>query len=175
MELSHKDVETILALVERSGYDHVKLEFDNFKLEVTKSAEERLGIDSPQNVSKVNSLDLHHEPHKIEATLPLPGASAPKVPESSKAADVIPDGCIAIRSTCIGTFYHASSPDEPPFVVVGSMVNAGDVVGLVEIMKLFNSVHSSVSGSVLEIWVENGVLVEFGQVLIIIRPDGKSE
>lgn len=165
----------ILTLVERSGYDHVKLEFDNLKLEVRRSAEGRPGLEALQDSRPVRSLDLLSEPYVVAAVQPLPAVSAPAVPASPNAADVIPPGCIAIRSPSIGTFYRATSPDQPPLVVVGSKVNVEDTVGLVEVMKLFNSIHSGVSGTVLEVRAENGAFVEFGQVLMILRPDEAAE
>jgi acetyl-CoA carboxylase biotin carboxyl carrier protein len=70
----------------------------------------------------------------------------------------------------LGTFYCAPSPGERPFVEVGSEVSLADTVCLVEVMKLFNSVKAGVAGTVVEVLVENGAMVEYDQVLMVIKP-----
>ena len=74
-----------------------------------------------------------------------------------------------ITSPMVGTFYKAPSPDSEPFVSVGSTVSAGDVVCIVEAMKMMNEIESEVSGKVVEICVEDGQPVEFGQVLMYVE------
>ena len=78
------------------------------------------------------------------------------------------DGEIAIRAPMLGTFYRASAPGEKPFVEVGQKVKADDSVAVIEVMKLFNSIHAGVDGIVVRIDAENASLVEFNQVLIVI-------
>ncbi len=75
----------------------------------------------------------------------------------------------AITSPMVGTFYAASSPDAAPFVEVGSNVNAGDVVCIIEAMKLMNEIKSEQSGKVVQICVKNGDPIEFGQVLMYVE------
>ena len=97
-------------------------------------------------------------------------AAAPVVAASAPAADVAPaKKGTPITSPMVGTFYKAPSPDSEPFVSVGSTVSSGDVVCIVEAMKMMNEIESEVSGKVVEICVEDGQPVEFGQVLMYVE------
>jgi acetyl-CoA carboxylase biotin carboxyl carrier protein len=169
MGLTHKDVETILALIESSGYDEIRLEFDDLKLEVRKSVAEggaprRAPALEPAVATPAQTVVTQSSP----AAMPDEGSRA-----SKPADDRIPEGCVAIHSPILGTFYRAPSPEKPPFVEVGSRVDPKDSVCLVEVMKLFNSVPAGQAGVIEEIRAENGALVEFGEILMILRPDGE--
>jgi acetyl-CoA carboxylase biotin carboxyl carrier protein len=172
MSLTHKDVETILALIERSGYDELRLEFDELKIEVRRSA----GLETePRRVERGRERDASPRLARgVGAPAPVV-SSAAAVPSARKpstaANNAVPVDCVAIRSPSVGVFYRASSPDKPPFVEVGSKVTPMDVVALVEVMKLFNSVHPEATGTIIEIRAENGALVEFDQVLMVLQPD----
>ena len=74
-----------------------------------------------------------------------------------------------IKSPMVGTFYSAPSPDEPPFVKVGDSIGAGQVVCIIEAMKLMNEIEAEASGKITEICVKNGDSVEFGQVLMYVE------
>ncbi len=104
--------------------------------------------------------------------LPPPpiGAAVPPAPETAvpTAEKTVVSGNI-ITSPIIGTFYSAPSPDKPPFVKVGDTVNNGDVVCIIESMKLMNELNSEFSGRVAEIYVNNGDAVEYGQKLMRIE------
>ncbi|MCK4859899.1 MAG: acetyl-CoA carboxylase biotin carboxyl carrier protein [Candidatus Omnitrophica bacterium] len=78
---------------------------------------------------------------------------------------------IQIKAPMVGTFYKAVSPDAPPFVELGDVINAGDVVCIIEAMKLMNEIKSEVKGKIKEILVENGEPIEFGQPLFLIEPE----
>jgi acetyl-CoA carboxylase biotin carboxyl carrier protein len=88
--------------------------------------------------------------------------SAPK-----PAAEQLPDGDV-VRSPMVGTFYASPAPDKPPFVTVGQSVKAGDTLGIIEAMKMFNPIEADVSGTVLKILTESGQPVEFDQPLFVI-------
>ena len=97
-------------------------------------------------------------------------AAAPVAVAEAPAADVAPaKKGTPITSPMVGTFYKAPSPDSEPFVSVGSTVSSGDVVCIVEAMKMMNEIESEVSGKVVEICVEDGQPVEFGQVLMYVE------
>lgn len=167
MGLTHKDVETILSLIENSGYDEIKLEFDDFKIEVRRSVPDGAG---PRRVAAAEPAAA--APAPAQSARPAPagppqGATAPRKPVD----DPVPEGCVAIRSPILGTFYRAPSPEKAPFVEVGSRVGPEDNVCLVEVMKLFNSVPAGEAGVIEEIRAQNGALVEYGEVLMILRPD----
>ena len=98
--------------------------------------------------------------------VPAPAASNAAVKPEAKEPEVKGK---AITSPMVGTFYAASSPDAAPFVEVGSTVNAGDVVCIIEAMKLMNEIKSEQSGKVVQIYVKNGDPIEFGQVLMYVE------
>lgn len=93
--------------------------------------------------------------------------AAPAAEASSKPAEQVSGNIVT--SPIVGTFYASPSPDKPPFVKVGDTVNAGDVVCIIESMKLMNEINSEFSGKVAEIYAKNGEPVEFGQKLIRIE------
>ncbi|MDQ2701213.1 MAG: acetyl-CoA carboxylase biotin carboxyl carrier protein [Pseudomonadota bacterium] len=84
-----------------------------------------------------------------------------------KAAEQLPDGEI-VRSPMVGTFYASPAPDKPAFVTVGQAVKAGDTLGIIEAMKMFNPIEADISGTVLKILTESGQPVEFDQPLFVI-------
>ena len=83
------------------------------------------------------------------------------------AAEQLPDGEI-VRSPMVGTFYSSPAPDKPPFVTVGQAVKAGDTLGIIEAMKMFNPIEADISGTVLKVLTESGQPVEFDQPLFVI-------
>ena len=101
-------------------------------------------------------------------TLPVPAFSAAVQPVQSAAYEPVKKGK-AVTSPMVGTFYMAPSPDAEPFVKVGQTIKEGDVVCIVEAMKLMNEIESEVSGKIIEICVSDGQPVEFGQVLMYVE------
>jgi acetyl-CoA carboxylase biotin carboxyl carrier protein len=91
---------------------------------------------------------------------------------SSGSSEKNTDHLIAIKSPIVGTFYRSSSPDKPAFVKVGDTISAGDVVCVVEAMKLFNEIESEISGTIEKILVEDAQPVEYDQVLFLLNPKG---
>ena len=80
------------------------------------------------------------------------------------------EGLVEVKSPLLGVFYRAPKPGEPPFVEVGSRVEADSVIGIIEVMKLMNSARAGVSGEVVDIVAANGEMVEHGEVLMLVRP-----
>lgn len=149
MSLTAKDVEEIMKLLEASRFDRLALEVDGLKLEL-----ERGGVSRPRNA-----------PAASPAAQASPLAPAAKARQSQEA------GLVEVTSPLLGIFYHAPKPGEPPFVEVGSKVDTETVIGIVEVMKLMNSVSAGVKGEVVEIMGANGELVEHGEVLLLVRPE----
>ncbi|HSI46146.1 MAG TPA: acetyl-CoA carboxylase biotin carboxyl carrier protein [Methylophilus sp.] len=101
----------------------------------------------------------------VAAPAPVAAAAAPAAPAVS--APVIEEGKV-VKSPMVGTFYRASSPDAKAFVDVGSSVNAGETVCIIEAMKLLNEIESEYAGVIKKIFVENGQPVEYGEPLFLI-------
>lgn len=107
----------------------------------------------------------HAEPPRPAApAAPAPALSADAVGKSTKD---VPDGH-TVRSPMVGTFYEAQSPDKPPFVKVGQTVKAGDTLGIIEAMKMFNPIEADVSGTVRAVLVKNGQPIEFDEPMFVI-------
>lgn len=157
MDLTDKDIDRILKIIDESGYDEIKIEVGDFKLHVRKTgspgAAEPAGTNEPSPAPAVARRKSRPAP---------PGPGAPR-------AEEVPEGLVAVRAPMLGTFYRAPSPGAKPFVEVGDRVKAGDTVCLVEVMKLFNSVNAGTDGIVVKILVENGGMVEHDQVLMLIE------
>jgi acetyl-CoA carboxylase biotin carboxyl carrier protein len=111
------------------------------------------------------------------APVPAPGAGQPlaaaaAAAHSSPVAEVAPTSMITIEAPMVGTFYRASSPTAEPFVREGDIVKEGQVICIIEAMKLMNEIESRASGRIARIMVENGQPVEYGQPLFSIEPGG---
>lgn len=146
MTLTAKDVAEIMRILEDSSFDQLSLEMDGIKLNLQRSSAVQPTQDPPRASPPPNSLP--------------PGKSKP--PSEP--------GLLEISSPLVGIFYVAPKPGEPPFVELGSKVAQETVIGIIEVMKLMHPVHAGLQGEVAEILVNNAVPVEFGEVLMRIRP-----
>lgn len=151
MSLTAKDVEEIMKLLEGSTFDRLSLEVDGMKLEL-----ERGGAAAPRPARAA----------------PAPKAAAVSAPApAEKARQSTEAGLVEVKSPLLGIYYRAPKPGEPSFIEVGSKVDTETVIGIVEVMKLMNSVHAGVKGEVVEILGANGELVEHGEPLLLVRPE----
>ncbi|MSP39426.1 MAG: acetyl-CoA carboxylase, biotin carboxyl carrier protein [Deltaproteobacteria bacterium] len=156
MELSEDDVLHILKLIDESKFDYFQLEVGELKITVSKGDPIPLaGSAQPMVVGTAPAV----------ASKPVAASAAP-----AAAKAVIPAGHLAVTAPILGTFYVAPEPGAPPFVAVGQQVTQDTTCGLIEVMKVFNSVRAGVKGTVVEVVAPNGGFVEFGQVLIIVKP-----
>ncbi|CAM5320018.1 acetyl-CoA carboxylase biotin carboxyl carrier protein [Rhodanobacter lindaniclasticus] len=101
------------------------------------------------------------------AVAPAPVAAAPAATPEPPAANALPAGNV-VKAPMVGTFYASASPGAPAFVKVGQQVNAGDTLGVIEAMKMFNQIEADVAGTVQAILIENGQPVEFDEPMFVI-------
>ena len=161
MNLDHEELHRLLATLAESDIQEFRLEGEDFCLEVKRN----LGTssDSIASQKKITSEEIDPPPQrKIEASA-VPSTPPPSVPGSRS-------DLVEVTAPMVGTFYRAPGPEEPPFVEIGSRISVGQAVCILEAMKLMNELESEVSGEVIEILVENGTPVEFGQVLMRLKP-----
>jgi len=111
-------------------------------------------------------------PPQLAASIPHMPMGGPAVPSAAPAAAAAAedDGLLFVTSPIVGTFYRAPNPDADPYVKVGDLVHKGQVLCIVEAMKLMNEIESDASGTVVKIYPENAQPVEFGERLFAIRP-----
>jgi len=157
MELSEDDVLHILKLIDESKFDYFQLEVGELKITVSKG--EPIALTSAPQAAAAPAVSPAPKPAAVAA----PKAAGPK-------AVAIPDGMAPVSAPLLGTFYVAPEPGAPPFVRIGDAVTEDTTVGLIEVMKVFNSVRAGVKGVVVEAVVQTGQFVEHGQTLFLIKP-----
>jgi acetyl-CoA carboxylase biotin carboxyl carrier protein len=166
-DLSYKDLLEIIQLVESSPeFSEFKLEYGDIKIHLRKN--------SAEFTSKYESLDSELLTSAKEATQMVEQItldSEEKTAIKKTIVSSVPDGMVGIKSPMVGSFYRSPEPGASPFVEVGSIVNPESVVCIIEVMKLMNSLPAGVSGTVADILVSDGDPVEYGQVLILIKPN----
>jgi len=143
-------IEEVLQLMESRGLVELELEHQGIRLRLKKATS------SPA-------------PQLVEYVTGLPHAAAPAAAGGAKPAEST-DRRIIIKSPMVGTFYRAPSPDAPAFAEAGQDIEPGQVVCIIEAMKLMNEIKSEVAGRVVEVLTENGEPVEFGQPLFAVEP-----
>jgi acetyl-CoA carboxylase biotin carboxyl carrier protein len=141
--LTDEDIREILRLIDESDVDELRIETPAFKLHVRRGS-------APAG-------------EEIAEPAPAPVAA---VREDTNGAD----GALTIDAPMLGTFYRAESPGAAPFVEVGTRVEPGTVVCLIEVMKMMNSIQAGLSGTVVEVCAENAGLVEYGAPLFRVEP-----
>jgi acetyl-CoA carboxylase biotin carboxyl carrier protein len=149
MTLTAKDVAEIMRLLEQSSFDSLSLEIDGVKLNLQRGSAVPVRQAAPSSPSA-----------------PAEISSQPSKPKSKPPSE---PGLAEVVSPLLGIFYRAPKPGEPPFVEAGSKVGEDTVIGIIEVMKLMNSVRAGVKGTVVEILAENGALVEYDEILMRVR------
>jgi acetyl-CoA carboxylase biotin carboxyl carrier protein len=153
MTLTAKDVAEIMRLLESSSFDSLSLEIDGVKLNLQR------GSTSPvQQPVAAQQPSAQSQPQAVHSAV-------------RKAKPASEPGLAEVASPLLGIFYRAPKPGEPPFVEVGAKVADDTVVGIIEVMKLMNTVRAGVRGEVVEILAENGALVEYDEILLRVRPE----
>jgi acetyl-CoA carboxylase biotin carboxyl carrier protein len=163
MQLDHDQLQRLLAFLAESDIQELKLEGDDFRLEVRRN----LPVAPP--VAVVQAPAVAAAP--LASPQPIPVAESLAVPSAPPPAAAASRSDLAeITAPMVGTFYRAPAPGEAPFVEQGSRITVGQTVCILEAMKLMNELEAEVSGEVVEILVDNGTPVEFGQVLMRVKP-----
>lgn len=148
-----RKIKRLIQLLEESGINEIEI----------KEGEESLRISRGSSIAPVAP------PAQYTVAAPAPAAApAAPAPSSEPAAPAIPEGHV-VKSPMVGTFYRAPSPGAKPFTEVGTRVKAGDVLCIIEAMKMLNQIEADKDGVVISILVENGQPVEFDQPLFVIE------
>ena len=163
-----KEIQNLIKFVAKSGASEVKLEMDDVKITIKTSSEDtkettilqQIPVGTPLPAAPVSNIPVTQES--------APPVSAPQPVEVSSSADT--DKYITVKSPIIGTFYRKPSPDKPTFVEVGADIKEGDVLCIIEAMKLFNEIESEVSGKIVKILADDSSPVEFDQPLFLVDP-----
>ena len=161
-----RDIENLMEIFNRSEWDEMHLKTDD--VEIFLSNDPKASLAAPVATAA---------PAAAPVAAPTPeasGAAAASASEPSAAGPaqdvVVPDGMVAVTAPNLGTFYRSPKPGAAPYVEVGQAVDADTDVCLIEVMKLFTPVKAGTAGKVHEICIDDGTMVEFGDVLVIIDP-----
>ena len=157
-----KEIRDLIDFISQSELNEVNIETTDFKISVKKSPD-----------ISVNSGEIMVTPQNPPANAPVASTVSETVEiktdtaeEKAKPADNLKE----IKSPMIGTFYTAANPESPPFVVPGDRIKSGQTVCIIEAMKLFNEIEAEISGTIVEILVDNATPVEFDQPLFLVDP-----
>ena len=154
MQLDHEQLHRLLEALGDSDIQEFRLEGDDFRLEIRRNLPGQAVV-APVMAAPVAA---------AAPVKPLDSASPPPAATSTRS------DLLEITAPMVGTFYRAPAPGEPSFVEVGTRINVGQAICILEAMKLMNELESEVGGEVVEILVDNGTPVEFGQVLMRVKP-----
>ena len=164
MKLDHDDLDRLIEKISSSDIQEFSLEGEDFKLEIKRNIFDKSHLTN--NSTTNNSLQKQITSSQI--------ASADNITltDNVEASQVAPLGrseLADITSPMVGTFYRAAAPGDDPFVDIGSKINVGQTICILEAMKLMNEIESEFNAEVVEILVENGTPVEFGQILMRVK------
>lgn len=156
-----KEIQNLIKFVAKSGASEVKLEMEDIKITIKTGSgfTEATYVQADPVQQSASQMVVNSAPQPVvESAIPVANST-------DNSANYI-----TVKSPIIGTFYRKSAPDKPNYVEVGSEINAGDVVCVIEAMKLFNEIESEISGKVVKILVDNASPVEFDQPLFLVDP-----
>ena len=164
MKLDHDDLNRLIEKISTSDIQEFSLEGEDFKLEIKRNVFDQKQVNN--NLVSNSSFDEQTTANQKTINNNIPVVNEPEAPQ------VAPPGrpdLIEITSPMVGTFYRAAAPGEEPFVEIGNNVKVGQTICILEAMKLMNEIESEFNAEIVEILVENGTPVEFGQVLMRVK------
>lgn len=156
--MDFKEIKQLVKLVESSDIEEMELQEEGFQIRITKG-----------KAVTAQSIVVPQTPQIAAAPAPAPAPAAAAPGPAPETTSALPDNVVEICSPMVGTFYRAPSPEASAYVEVGSTVSTGDVLCIVEAMKLMNEIESEFSGKIVKILVENGQPVEFNQPMFHIE------
>jgi acetyl-CoA carboxylase biotin carboxyl carrier protein len=156
-----KEIQNLIKFVSNSGVAEVKLETGDIKITIRTTLE--------GNTPDITYVQQAPMQQALPQAAPIAVASSPVAPIDAAPADES-SKYITIKSPIIGTFYRKPAPDKPMFTEVGNTIGKGDVLCVIEAMKLFNEIESEVSGKIVKILVDDMSPVEFDQPLFLVDP-----
>jgi len=164
MKLDHEDLNRLIEKISKSDIQEFSLEGEDFKLEIKRNL-----FDQNQFTNNLVSNNSFERQTNANQKSLNDNVSIVNEPETPQVAPPGRSGLTEITSPMVGTFYRAAAPGEEPFVEVGNSVKVGQTICILEAMKLMNEIESEFNAEIVEILVENGTPVEFGQVLMRVK------
>lgn len=156
------EIKELIELINNSTIDEFSYEQDGSKVKIKKNTNQVNGVEPPVQYIQPAQTSAVSQQSVIEEKVNTTDTTS-----TQKAVD---ESLHTITSPMVGTFYQSASPDQPPYVTVGASVQKDSVVCIVEAMKLFNEIEAEVEGEIVEMLVNDGQLVEYGQPLFVVKP-----
>ena len=162
--MDYKDIQRLVKLINREQLAEFKMRDGDFEISIrtinySKAAKTQIISSTKPAEAFSNSTQAEASPEPIDTN------------NQTAQNEEVSDDLIAIKSPIVGTFYRATSPDKPPYVKVGDHIKEGDVVCIVEAMKLFNEIEAEVSGKIVKVMIEDAQPVQYDQVLFMVDPN----
>ena len=161
-----KEIKELIELLKNTDISELEIERSGVKVRLRKGGDVTFHPTMPR---------MEYPPAAIVAPVisevPTPVSVAPPAAPAGMPAEPVKTNLITVTSPIVGTFYRASSPDKPPYVEVGDIVKKGQVLCIIEAMKLMNEIECESAGKIVQILVESGSPVEYGQPLFVIQQD----
>ncbi len=170
--MNYNELQDFIKAVAKSGATEVKIETEDLKLTVkappkgktTETIVQQVAVPVAQPAAPVAQAPV------AQPAAPAPAPATASTPAPAEETKEDTSNYIEIKSPMVGTFYRKPSPDKPPFVNVGDTIKPGDVICIVEAMKLFNEIEAEVSGKIVKVLVDDATPVEFDQPLFLVEP-----
>ena len=172
--MDFRKIKALIEVVTEKDIAELEVESSEGKIRIRRNTTRGPAEQAPQPYIVVSSSAL---PPPAAAATPALESSAPALPGAASAAASQPakteeeEDIVVVTAPIVGTFYEASSPDAPPFVEVGDTVKAGQVLCIIEAMKLMNEIEAEIAGIIEKKFVSNAQPVEFGEALFAIKPN----
>ena len=164
MSLRYEEVAEILKIIDSSSCDELIVETGDIKLVVRRNASPGYAPAAERTASDAGKCG------SVPSTYRYGGEAVATAAQPAATARTATAGQIEVTAPMVGTFYRAPSPDAPPFVEIGTVVQPGQPICIIEVMKLFTTINSEFAGRVVQIGAEVGDLVEYGRTLFVIEP-----
>jgi acetyl-CoA carboxylase biotin carboxyl carrier protein len=162
--MNQKELKELIEFLIEKDISEFELERGDVKVRIRRGAE--------TTVSSSTMDGRFFAVHSAPPPTPEPGALTPAAPPAAAKPPAPEEKLHMVRSPIVGTYYESPSPGSPPFVKVGDTIETGQVLCIVEAMKLMNEIESDVSGEIVKMLVSNGQPIEYGQDLFAVRPRG---
>jgi acetyl-CoA carboxylase biotin carboxyl carrier protein len=165
--MNQKELKELIEFLIEKDIAEFELERGDVKVRIKRGVEHVAGSTAPVTHFAVHTAPALVPENAVAAT--VPAAASPRS-ENAAPVPAAEQGLHTVRSPIVGTFYECPSPGSPPFVKTGDMVEVGQILCIVEAMKLMNEIEADVAGEIVKKLVANGQPIEYGQELFVIRP-----
>jgi len=176
--MNYKEIQDLIKLINKTDISEFKLKEGEFEITIrTKDYHKgKPALQAPQQVISVptaapQQVISSYPPPPVATTSKESVAQETSASDSSAAAEET-SSYIEVKSPIVGTFYRSASPEKPAYIKVGDRIEVGDIVCIVEAMKLFNEIESEISGTVVKVLIEDASPVEYDQALFLVDPKG---